>query len=237
MLQKVMRHGFEFWEAPRNTGPVFEDVDPEYQMQRERMRLRRAKLEELVKIVTVMLGASAEGAVEGRKLSGCQVGEDGARGGPRQAGTRPTKYGKRKENPSDPKIWGDLVQFSDEEPIATLAQFGIPQDKETIARRGKGEPKIAEIQERVMLAFGVGREKFFGDRDNGEADVARLVSMALCRAFTNRTTREIGKAHARNHPAVSHAVKRVAALRAADQDFDRKVAQAEAMMVSMQLAA
>jgi hypothetical protein len=224
MLQKVMRHGFKFWEAPRNTGPAFEDTDPEYQQQRERMRLRRMRYELLTQIVAlVTFGEETRAATEDR---GAGIGDLNAK-----AARAP--YGKRKEDPNEPEVWGDLVQFSDEEPAEVLKQLGIPVE----AKPQDTEPDMADIQDQSMKVFGVTQQEFFEQNRRMEVALCRLVSMALCRVHTSRTTDEIGEAHGRDHAAVCRAVKRVKALRAENGDFARKVAQIEMKMMPMAIAA
>ena len=237
MLQKVMRHGFEFWEAPRNTGPVFEDVDPECLYRAELMKLRRKRFELLAQIVELV--TFGEERVEGDMLSGSQVGNEEVRSAERhgaalavQAGaTRPSKYGKRKEDRYDRSVWGDLAELSDEEPVAVLMQMGIPRDEETDERRGGNEPDIVAVQDAVMRMFGVTQQEFFEQNRRGEVPIARAISMALCRAHTNRTAEEIGRAHDRDHVAVWRAVRRVNRLRAKGGPVAMQIAVIESGLI------
>jgi hypothetical protein len=220
MLHKVMRHGFEFWEAPRNTGPVFEDVDPECLYRAELMKLRRKRFELLTQIVElVTFDGNAECRLQNAELSEREgTSRNAERHGAAlavQAGaTRPTKYGKRKEDRYDRSVWGDLAELSDEEPADVLFRMGIPRDEETEERRGGNEPDIVAIQDQVMRMFGVTQQEFFEQNRRGKVPIARAISMALCRAHTNRTAEEIGRAHDRDHVAVWRAVRRVRKLRA-----------------------
>src|ERR1043165_5712069 len=91
MLQKVMRHGFEFWVAPRNRGPVFEEVDPEYQMQRERMRLRLRRAELLAQIIALVSFDRSEPQNSQSVTDLNAKTAKSARGG----------YATKKENPND----------------------------------------------------------------------------------------------------------------------------------------
>src|ERR1051325_7095708 len=84
MLQKVMRHGFEFWVAPRNRGPVFEEIDPEYQMRVERMRLRLRRAELLGQIIALVSFDQSE-PQNSRINADLNLNTNGARGA-----TRPT---------------------------------------------------------------------------------------------------------------------------------------------------
>lgn len=263
MLERVMRHGFEFWEAPRNNGPVFEDVDPECQYRAELMRLRRKRFELLSQIVRLV--TFGDEAVEGGRLSSSQVGNVSSpspltsdssptegRGGPGALGTASPypseglnaksaktakRYAKKKEDPYDRAVWGDLADLSDEEPVGVLVAMGIPRDEETLTRRGETEPDIAAIQDRVMRMFGLTQQEFFEPNKRRDVALARAVSMALCRAHTNRTQEEIARAHDRNVAAVCRAVTRVEKLREADAGLAAKIAVIEAAIVPRAMAA
>lgn len=219
MLHKIMRHGFEFWEAPRNTGAVFEYLDPNYLQRRERAPLRRMKLEELVKIVALAISGFNNSIVEQEESEASELNAR-AKGGK-------GPYRKKKENPNDAEIWGELVQFSDEEPTEVLNQLGIPVE----AKPHTMEPDMAEIQDRSMEVFGVTKQQFFEQNRRSEVALCRFVSMALCRAHTSRTTAEIGEAHGRDHARVCRAVKRVAKLREENGDMAHKVAMIEAKLI------
>jgi hypothetical protein len=192
-----------------------------------RLRLRRAEL--LGQIIALVsfddppLTSNSSPSMARRTTD-----QNGARGA-----TRPADYRKRREDPSDPKIWGDLVQFSDEEPIAVLHQLGIPRER----KEQDGEPDMAEIQDRAMDVFDVTQKEFFEQNRRPAVALCRIVSMALCRAHTSRTADEIGEAHGRDHAAVSRAVKRVKALRGRNPEFERRVAQIEAELSPMAMAA
>jgi hypothetical protein len=255
MLSKVMRHGFEFWEAPRNRGPVFEDVDPECQYRAELMRLRKKRFEALAQLVALVSFADE---ARGERLEARDEEPNASAGSlsidhrasniehfEKKSGAlrqrRPTsakvRYAKKKEDPYDRSVWGDLADLSDEEPVEVLEAMGIARDEETQERRGFCEPDIAAIQDRVMQMAGITQQEFFEPNRRWDVAVARLVSMTLCRTHTNRTIQEIARAHDRNDAAVSRAVKRVAAMRQTNAGLARKIMQLEAEFTPMAVAA
>lgn len=115
-----------------------------------------------------------------------------------------------REDVTNPKAWGKLVQFADE----------LDPESDEAQAEAQTERMIADIQKRVRGAFGVSWRDFMKSARK-EAVWARAASMFLCRLRLKGISMEqIGKAHgSRSYMAVVRAITTSEELRHLSRKF------------------
>jgi chromosomal replication initiation ATPase DnaA len=92
-------------------------------------------------------------------------------------------------------------------------------------------PEITDIQQKVIEAFNLTPDEFYGRSRVERVANARIASMALCRAYTERTVEEIAEAHNRHHRLVSYSSWRFAEIQMNDPFFAAAIASIETTLL------
>lgn len=93
-------------------------------------------------------------------------------------------------------------------------------------------PEFDRIAAAAIAVFGVDAADFWSYRRYAEVALARHVALFVARKVTAFSLPELGRASGRDHSAVLHGVRRVAALVESDPALAAKVAEVEARVTS-----